>query len=77
MTRNENTFLIFSGTSETNEYSISMKSIGNLGEFYTFGIYGRDFSLDSTDSTDGAGILRMSSILIVLLAGIVTFSNMS
>jgi hypothetical protein len=55
-----------------------MKSDRKLREFYTFGIYGRDFNLDDseTDEPDTAGIVKVSSVLIVLLAAFATFSSL-
>lgn len=43
------------------EYSIN--SLGTIREFYTFGIYGRDFSLDGTSGS--SGFVRGSFVLIV------------
>lgn len=46
-----------------------MTSLGDLkDEFYTFGIYGRDFNLDVYVDESAAGALQMSSVLIALAA---------
>jgi hypothetical protein len=44
-----------------------MKSAGKIRDFYAFGIYGRDFSLDSQPEKDSAGILMTSSVLIAMM----------
>lgn len=57
-----------------------MKSVGKIRDFYSFGIYGRDFSLDSepesntpttpgpeTTTPDSAGIVKTSVLLIAIM----------
>lgn len=53
-------FVSYSGSSTTEH---NLKFIGKNREFYTFGLYGRDFSLDGT--TGGTGLVKNSLILIV------------
>lgn len=69
------TFKLFSETLENFDYSISMKSVGNIRDFYSFGIYGRDFNLDEYTEPDSAGILKISTLLIALSAAIAAYRN--
>lgn len=48
----------------------NLTSLGTIREFYTFGLYGRDFSLDGT--TGGTGLVKNSLILIVVAVIVAT-----
>jgi len=57
--------MIESGNGHSNYY-ITMGLSNNLRhEFYTFGIYGRDFNLDIAETEAAASTLQISSLLIV------------
>lgn len=49
-----------------------MKSVRAIRDFYTFGIYGRDFNLDEKDS---ARILQTSFALVAITAFASTIKN--
>lgn len=52
-----------------------MTSVGDLrDEFYTFGIYGRDFNLDEVE--DAAGFVQVSALLVTVLAILSTAWNL-
>lgn len=56
-------------------YTITMKAIGPMRNFYTFGIYGRDFSLDEKAKGE-AGISQISFLVVLAFAVALNFINM-
>ena len=64
-------FNVISDATEEAHYNIAMKSVGAIRDFYTFGIYGRDFNLDSA-----AGILPVSFVIVIAAALITTVKTM-
>lgn len=64
----------FSQTFDNYDVSITMKSVGHLRDFYAFGIYGRDFNLDSDPGA--AGTFKTTSGLVVISLTIAIFMNL-
>lgn len=63
----------FSENFVVKELSVSMQSANTLRNFYTFGIYGRDFTLDSVGASSS---LQISVLLTAAVAVIATFKNL-
>lgn len=68
----------FSNTASYTNYDIIMKSVvpqgGSLRNFYTFGIYGRDFNLDD-DTTAAAGTMHVLTFMVLATASFLTLKS--
>ncbi|KAJ6649866.1 Vanin-like protein 2 [Pseudolycoriella hygida] len=60
----------FDGTSKVH---ISMTSVGRIREFYSFGIYGRDFNLDATGGTKGKQVCYILMACTIIAACFLEF----
>lgn len=65
-----NTVVIVNSGTATVE--ITMKSVGTIRDFYSFGIYGRDFNLDGNSA---AGYIELHNILIAVASIIAIVRN--